>query len=101
MKESLAETVRAQTLKYVPYALRATDKWTDNARKYVVVPPASKSTIHAIAARIRQVADYFEANPRQRVKGTFVDGHKVCAIGAVRHSRMRSEERRVGKECCR
>lgn len=79
-KESLRSVVNDYQLKLPSHELTGGYSW---ARK----PKATPTTIHAVAARIRQVANFFQANPKMRVKGTLKDGHKVCAIGAVQHSR--------------
>lgn len=86
-KESLKEVVRSYFLNEVPYDLRAGMRWNPQTHLSEPKPTTTRTKVHAVAARIRQVADYFQANPKMRVKGTLTDGKKVCALGAVQYSR--------------
>lgn len=71
---------------YAGVSGKAADVWHDHALRD---RPAHEIT--AIATRISQLADWFEWNPNQRIKGALAHDkgaeYGVCAIGAVMNAR--------------
>ncbi|UOF82159.1 hypothetical protein [Caudoviricetes sp.] len=86
-RNTLTATVSRYLFFSPPYEFRPREVWNAKLGRYTKRAAVTKTTVRAVAARIRQVADFFEANPKMRCKGDLMIGHKVCAMGAVENSR--------------